>query len=49
MAKSVKKSILESVPLLVILGLLAGAAGGLGVGLVQLRTLNSAATNSAAK
>jgi hypothetical protein len=47
MAKSVKKSILENVPLLVILGLLAGAAGGLGVGLVQLRTLTSSAASTA--
>jgi hypothetical protein len=46
MAKSVKKSILENVPLLVILGLLAGAAGGLGVGLVQLRSLTSSATSA---
>ncbi len=46
MARSVKKSIFENVPLLVILGLLAGAAGGLGVGLVQLRTLTSSATTA---
>jgi hypothetical protein len=46
MAKAVKKSILENVPLLVILGLLAGAAGGLGVGLVQLRTLTSSASTA---
>jgi len=44
-----KKSILENVVVLVILGLLAGAAGGLGVGLVQLRALNSTAASSAAK
>ncbi len=49
MAKSGKKSFLESIPLLVLLGLLAGAIGGLGVGLVQLRALNSAASSSAAK
>jgi hypothetical protein len=47
MAKSVKRSILENVPLLVILGLLAGAAGGLGVGLIQLRTLTSSASSTA--
>ena len=46
MAKAVKKSILENVTLLVILGLLAGAAGGLGVGLVQLRTLTSSASTA---
>jgi hypothetical protein len=33
----------------VLLGLLAGAIGGLGVGLIQLRALNSSATSSAAK
>ncbi len=50
MAKLGKKgSLLESVPLLVLLGLLAGAVGGLGIGLFQLHQLNSSATSSAAK
>lgn len=44
-----KKSFLESVPMLVLLGLLAGAVGGLGVGLIQLRALNSAASSAAGK
>jgi len=44
-----KKSILENVVLLVILGLLAGAAGGLGVGMIQLRALTQSASNSSAK
>jgi hypothetical protein len=48
MAKA-KKSILESIPALLLIGLLAGAIGGLGVGLIQLRSLNSSATSSAAK
>jgi hypothetical protein len=49
MAKK-KKSLLESVPVLVLLGILAGAVGGLGIGLMQLRSLNqSSATSSAAK
>jgi hypothetical protein len=49
MANTGKKSFLESIPMLVLLGLLAGAIGGLGVGLIQLRALNSSATSSAAK
>jgi hypothetical protein len=46
MAK-LRKSLLESIPVLVILGLLAGAIGGLGIGVIQLRAASSAA--SAAK
>jgi hypothetical protein len=46
MAK-LRKSLLESIPVLVILGLLAGAIGGLGIGVIQLRAAASAA--SAAK
>ncbi|MGA7081032.1 MAG: hypothetical protein WBQ43_07820 [Terriglobales bacterium] len=42
-----KKSFLESIPMLVLVGLLAGALGGLGIGLIQLRALNSAAAASA--
>jgi hypothetical protein len=42
-----RKSLLESIPVLVILGLLAGAIGGLGIGVIQLRAASSAA--SAAK
>jgi hypothetical protein len=41
-----KKSILENIPVLVLLGLLAGAVGGLGIGLIQMRALNSAASSS---
>ena len=38
MAKLRKKNaLLESIPMLVLLGLLAGAVGGLGIGLIQLR------------
>jgi len=43
-----KKSLLESVPLLVLLGLLAGAVGGLGIGLFQLHQINSSAAASSA-
>jgi hypothetical protein len=42
MAKLVKNAILESVPMLVLLGLLAGAVGGLGIGLIQMRAAPSA-------
>jgi hypothetical protein len=45
MAK-MKKSLLESIPLLVLLGLLAGAVGGLGIGLVQMRAMSAASSQS---
>ena len=45
MAKT-KKSLLESVPMLVLLGLLAGAIGGLGIGAIQLRAASSATSTS---
>jgi hypothetical protein len=45
MAK-LRKSIVESIPVLVILGLLAGAIGGLGIGLIQLRAAASAASTA---
>jgi len=48
MDKTGKRSLLESVPVLVILGLLAGAAGGLGIGLIQLRALTSSSSSSTA-
>lgn len=41
MAKSLKKALFESVPMLVLLGLLAGAVGGLGIGLIQLKAASS--------
>ena len=41
MARFVKSSIVESLPMLILLGLLAGALGGLGVGLVQLKAASS--------
>jgi len=46
MAKSVKNALLESVPMLVLLGLLAGAVGGLGIGLLELRAASSAASTA---
>jgi hypothetical protein len=42
MAKA-KKTLLESIPVLILLGLLAGAVGGLGIGLIQLRAASSSA------
>jgi hypothetical protein len=45
MAK-LRKSLLESIPVLVILGLLAGAIGGLGIGVIQLRATASAASTA---
>jgi len=41
MAK-LKNALLESIPMLVLLGLLAGAVGGLGIGLIQMRAASSA-------
>jgi len=43
-----KKSMLESVPLLIVLGLLAGAVGGVGIGLFQLHQMNQSSTSSTA-
>jgi hypothetical protein len=37
MAKLLKNALLESVPMLVLLGLLAGAVGGLAIGLIQMK------------
>jgi hypothetical protein len=46
MAKILKNALLESVPMLVLLGLLAGAVGGLGIGLIQTRAASSAVSGS---
>jgi hypothetical protein len=42
----IKKSILESIPVLVMLGILAGAVGGLGIGLIQLKAASSSASSA---
>jgi hypothetical protein len=48
MAKLQRKSaLLESVPLLILLGLLAGAVGGLGIGAFQLHQMAAASSSSA--
>ena len=44
-----KKSLLESIPLLVLLGLLAGAVGGLGIGLVQMHSMAVASSQAGGK
>jgi len=44
-----KNSLFESLPALVLLGLLAGAIGGLGVGLIQLRAMSQASSTAAGK
>jgi len=46
MVKSMKNTLLESVPMLVLLGLLAGAVGGLGIGLIQLRATSSSTSTA---
>ncbi len=43
---AVKKSLLESIPVLILLGLLAGAAGGLGIGMIQLKAASSSASSA---
>jgi hypothetical protein len=44
-----KKNVLESVPMLILLGLLAGAVGGLGIGLIQLHSMSASSASSPAK
>ena len=41
-----KSGFLESIPMLVLLGLLAGAVGGLGIGLIQMKALSSASSST---
>ena len=41
-----KKSLLENVPVLILLGLLAGAVGGLGIGVFQLRQMSQSSSSS---
>ena len=43
-----KKSILENVIMLLVLGVLAGAVGGLGIGVIQLRSMQAASSAAAA-
>jgi hypothetical protein len=46
MPRSTKRRLIESVPMLVLLGLLAGAVGGLGIGLIQSKALSSTTSTS---
>ncbi len=48
MAKK-RDSLFESLPVLVLLGLLAGAVGGLGIGLVQLHSMSVASSSASGK
>jgi hypothetical protein len=41
-----KNSLFENVPLLVLLGLLAGAVGGLGIGFIQLHSMSVASSSA---
>jgi hypothetical protein len=41
MVKLRAKKLIESIPVLILLGLLAGAIGGLGIGAMQLRSASS--------
>lgn len=46
MARHGKKGLLESVPVLILLGLLAGAVGGLGIGMIQMKSASSATSTA---
>jgi hypothetical protein len=41
-----KKKLIESLPVLILLGLLAGAVGGLGIGLFQQHQMAQSASSS---
>jgi hypothetical protein len=41
MPKGFKTSLLENIPVLILLGILAGALGGLGIGMIQMKTSSS--------
>ena len=41
MTEDFKTSLLEKVPMLILLGILAGAIGGLGIGMIQMKTSTS--------
>jgi len=41
-----KNRLLGSVPMLVLLGLIAGAVGGLGIGVIQMKATSSTASTS---
>ncbi len=41
MAKLFRTSLLENIPVLILLGVLAGAVGGIGIGLIQMKSSTS--------
>lgn len=41
-----RKRLLENVPMLVLLGLLAGAVGGLGIGFIQLKAASPSSSTA---
>lgn len=41
-----KKSLVERIPVLILLGLLAGAVGGIGIGMVQLKAMSPTSTSA---
>jgi hypothetical protein len=41
MTKAFNTTFLEKVPVLILLGILAGAIGGLGIGMIQMKTSTS--------
>jgi hypothetical protein len=49
MAKAFKTSLLEKIPVLIVLGMLAGAVGGLGIGLIQMKSASSSSATSPGK
>ncbi|MGA8541344.1 MAG: hypothetical protein WB566_17715 [Terriglobales bacterium] len=49
MSEHRKKSLLERVPVLILLGLLAGAVGGLGIGMIQLHSMSAASSSTTGK
>jgi len=44
MANAIQKSLFEKIPVLILLGILAGAVGGLGIGLIQMKSSTPAAS-----
>ena len=47
MSRSLRSSLLESVSFLILLGLMAGAVGGLGLGFIQSKASSSSTTSTA--
>ena len=44
MTKGFGTFLFEQIPVLILLGILAGAVGGLGIGLIQMKTSSSASS-----